>query len=305
MADKNNYIVFQAYGNNEILQECAFALLTLTRLHTKEELANIEICIYTDHPEFFESFKNCSLNLNYKKLDTVLISRWRGEINFLHRAKIEMLRDFAKDKRGQILYLDTDVCFINSVTDIFKNIAAGKLYMHIMEGLIHETDNVIFKKLSKFLKRNTPLKINGKAVHIADATTMWNAGVLGFNTDHIHLLDDVLLFTDTVYQQFHKHVVEQFAFSLYFQNAGEMMTAHTHISHYWNLKELLIILNSFFNYFKNSSWDELAYYSKLIQLPEPMQQKVNFLQNRTPLAKFMKKHWHPMEPRWELLIKYL
>ncbi len=305
MADANNYVVFQAYGNERILQECAFALLTLTRLHTKEELDTLQIWIYTDRPDFFKAFKNCDLNLNYKNLDAALINKWKGDIDFLHRIKIEMLLDFVKDKKGQILYLDTDVCFTNPVMDICKNIETGKLYMHIMEGPIHETDNVIFKKLSKFIKNKNPLNIEGKSVNISYDTTMWNAGVLGFHTDHAHLLKEILLFTDTTYKQFPKHVVEQFAFSLYFQNAGEMMTAHTQISHYWNLKELRIILNSFFKYFKDNNWDKLAYYSKLIQLPEPMQQKVNFLQNRTPLAKFMKKHWQPMEPRWDLLIQYL
>lgn len=300
-----SYIVFQAYGNEGILQECAFVLLTLSRQHTAEELKDTEVWIYTDQPEFFKAFGDCTLDLHFRQVDHTLLQQWRGAIDFVHRVKIEMLRDFTKDREGQILYLDTDVCFFSPVTELFRNIAEGKIYMHIMEGPVHETENVIFQKLSRFIKKNNPLKVGGEEVNIAPETTMWNAGVLGFHTRYKPLLEDILLFTDEVYVQFHKHVVEQFAFSYYFQNAAPMLTAHTRIYHYWNLKEIRFILASFFRYFKGKSWEEMAQYSRLVQLPEPMQQKVNFLQNRTPLAKFLKKHWQPQEPRWDLLVQQL
>ena len=302
---KNSYIVFQAYGNIGILQECAFALLTLSRQHTYEELKDLEIWIYTDKPEFFQSFKGCSLNLNYRGINPVLIQQWRGAINFVHRVKIEVLRDFVKDKEGQVLYLDTDVYIAQPISEVFNQVAEGNLYMHIMEGLIHETDNVVMQKLSRFIKKNKPISSNEKIIGIPEHTAMWNAGLLGFHTKFNYLLEEVLSFTDTVYPSFPKHVVEQFAFSLYFQQAMPMKTAHTRVFHYWNLKEIRFILNSFFKYFEDQNWDILAHYSRLIQLPDAMQQKVNFLQNRTALEKFMKKHWKPQEPRWDLLVQQL
>lgn len=279
--------------------------MTLTRQNSEEDLDKIDIWIYTDQPEFFEQFKDCPLRLHFKKINIAQIEKWKGKIDFVHRVKIEMLLDFSKDKQGQILYLDTDVYFAKPISEIFETIANKQLCMHLMEGLIHETDNVIFQKLSKFIKQNQPLQIEGRSLNIPDDTAMWNAGVLGFHTDYNYLLEDVLQFTDVVYPLFPKHVIEQFAFSFYFQNASPIKTAHTYIFHYWNLKEIRFIFDSFFNYFIKNSWNEKAHYSQLIQLPVPMQQKVNFLQNRTPLAKFMKKQWKPEEPRWELLVKQL
>jgi hypothetical protein len=301
----NSYIVFQAYGHEGILHECAFALLTLCRQHKREELKDLEVCIYTDNPGFFRSFKDCWLNPNFREIDQNLIRQWKGAIDFVHRVKIEILRDFTKDSTGQVLYLDTDVCFDRPVTEMFHNIAEGKLYMHLMEGLVHKGETVINAKVSAYVKKNAPLLVNGKQVNIPEEATMWNAGVLGFHTKHKHLLDEVLAFTDAIYQEFPKHIVEQFAFSSYFQQAAPLLSAHTYIFHYWNLKEIRFIFSSFFQYFKDSDWTELVRYSILIQLPVPMQEKVNFLQNRTPLAKFMKKQWQPSTPRWDLLIQQL
>jgi hypothetical protein len=301
----NSYIVFQAYGHRGILQECAFALLTLTRTHTREALKNLEICIYTDSPEFFNSFRDCPLNLTLKEINPERIRSWRGSIDFVHRMKIELLLDFVQHKTGQVLYLDTDVYFSGSVVEMFEKISEGQLYMHIMEGLIHESEHVMLQKLSRFLKKRGNLQWAGKTLEIPSRETMWNAGVLGFHTNHSPLLKEVLEFTDQVYPLFPKHIVEQFAFSHYFQHSAEIKTAHTQIYHYWNLKEIRTILASFFKYFEKNTWDELSDLSRLIQLPDPMQQKVNFLQNRTPLEKFMKKQWKPVEPRWDLLLQQL
>ena len=301
----NSFLVYQAYGDKGILQECVFSLLTLCRQHPKEILDTLEVWIYTDQPEFFRSFRDCSLQLRFRKLDHEQITAWKGTIDFVHRVKIEILREFTKEREGQVLYLDTDTYFTQPIDPILNRISKGELYMHIMEGLVHESDNVILGKLSKFIKKNNPLKVNGNQLNIAEDTAMWNAGVLGFHTRYRSLLDEVLIFTDEIYQQFHKHVVEQFAFSWYFQNAGALKTAHTNIFHYWNLKEIRLIFNSFFTYFEDSTWEDLVRYSVLVQLPEPMQQKVNFLQNRTPLEKFQKKHWKPQEPRWDLLVRQL
>jgi hypothetical protein len=301
----HSYIVLQAYGNEGIMQECVFALLTLCRQHTREELKGLQVWIYTDKPEFFRSFRDCWLDLRFREVDREQLRQWRGKIDFLHRVKIEVLRDFCSGHEGQVLYLDTDVCFTQPITTIFTDLAEGKLYMHIMEGLVHESGNVMIRKLSRFIKKNGPLIVDGNEISIPDQTSMWNAGVIGFHTRYSSLLEAVLKFTDAVYLQFHKHVVEQFAFSFYFQNAAPLKTAHTAISHYWNLKEIRFILASYFNYFQGRSWDDLVLYSRLIQLPEPMQQKVNFLQNRSTLNKFLKQQWQPEEPRWDLLMQQL
>jgi len=303
MIPKNSHIVLQAYGNKDILHECAFALLSLCRHHSREELAELIIAIYTDESEYFESLTH-GLDIQYKTINAARLKEWRGNIDFVHRVKIEILRDYVKQHQGQVLYLDTDIVFAANINGIFQNIAEDKLYMHIMEGFVHSSGNAILQKVSKFLKTN-PFDSFNNTLRVPDDVTMWNAGVLGFTTDHSHLLEDVLAFTDFVYPRFPKHVVEQFAFSLYFQNTSQIHTAHTHIHHYWNLKELRPVLRSFFEFFSENDWDSLVRYSQLIQLPDYLQQKTNFYSNRSTVDKLLKKKWLPNTPEWQLLVQQL
>jgi hypothetical protein len=300
----NSYIVLQAYGDEGIFNECAFALLSLCRQHTKEELQNVEIWIYTDKASFFKTFEGCWLNIRFREINASLIKKWKGSIDFVHRVKIEVLRHFTEANEGQVLYLDTDVYFSNSLSTIFSNISQGRLYMHVLEGQVHNSSNLVLRKLSRFIK-NKSFSVNGKQVTIPQEVTMWNAGVLGFHTRHKHLLDDILAFTDVVYAQFPKHVIEQFAFSLYFQQTSPLLSANKEIHHYWNTKELRSVLSSFFRFFIKKDWDELVVYSALIQPADLMQQKINFLKDRSITQKLRKKQWQPELPDWNLLAQQL
>ena len=275
----------------------------MCRHHSKEELAKFRIGIYTDQPQYFEALKH-GLNIEYKTINAERLKQWRGAIDFVHRVKIELLRDYVKDHQGNILYLDTDIVFAKSVQDIFQKIAEGKLYMHIMEDVVHNSENIVFKKLSKFLRNHSTESLK-EGLIIPQDVTMWNAGVLGFSAHYSYLLEEVLAFTDLVYPKFPKHVVEQFAFSLYFQNTAQIHTAHAHIYHYWNLKELRPVLNSFFQFFKEKSWSELVHYCQLIQLPDYLQQKANFYYNRSSVNKILKRKWQPEIPAWHLLVQQL
>jgi hypothetical protein len=297
------YIVFQAYGDEAILQECVFALLSFSKWHKKEDLDNVEIWIYTDKPEYFQQFKNCWLPLNYRVVGAALIKQWRGEIDFVHRVKIEVLLDFTKEYEGNILYLDSDIVFLQPISDVAHEIDRnwGDPYMHVSEGNVFKEANPIFKKLSQFLKNESPVRLlNGEALEIW-SDEMWNAGVLGFKTSYSSL-NEVLLFTDSVYPKFPKHIVEQFAFSLYFCRGHQIKTASPYILHYWNLKELRPVLASFLDRFKDANWDDLVKYSELIQVPVLMQEKISFLNNK---GLFGSRQWHASIPNWDLWLKQL
>jgi hypothetical protein len=299
MNQLSNYIVFQCYGNEGIFHECAYALLSLSRLYEPAELSNAEIWVYTDNPGWF-SFRDCPLPLHFREIDKATIKEWKGKIDFVHRVKIELLKDFTAQRKGNILYTDTDVVFTHRFDKMLADIGAGSLYMHTMEGKVSGEGNPVLRKLSKHLAKGAQRFVNGKPLH---ELAMWNAGVLGFNTKYDHLLDKVLAFTDNEYPRFSKHIVEQFAFSVYFQEAGEIKAASPYILHYWNLKEARVVLASFFKEFKNKRWEELVKYSQLLQMPVLMQEKVNFLQNRSITGKLLKKQWAPVKQDWEKLIK--
>lgn len=295
-----NYIVFQCYGYDRVFHECAYALLSVSRLYPSGLPGSTTICIYTDKPERFRELGS-SLPLEFRTMDRDIIAKWRGSINFVHRVKIEILLDFTAKHSGNILYADTDVVFTWPPEKMFEDISAGKLYMHIREGKVSDAGNPIFRKLNNYLS-SKQLMLNGSLLHEMD---MWNAGVLGFNTNQKTLLDDVLSFTDLHYPRFPKHVVEQFAFSAYLQSAADVKAAAPFIFHYWNLKEAGDVLASFFAHYHGRPWAELVRCSSLVQIPVLMQEKVVFLSNRSFTGTLAGKKWAPAIPDWQQAEKQL
>ncbi|MBE2289163.1 MAG: hypothetical protein IAE95_06380 [Chitinophagaceae bacterium] len=302
MEQQTNYIIFQCYGNEGVFYECAYALLSLSRLYGGGGPAGTEIWIYTDNPGWFNILRNPGIQLHFRQIDNDLITKWKGSIDFVHRVKIEVLREFSSHRQGNILYVDTDVVFTRPIEEMMRNINSGDLYMHVMEGIVSNKANPVMAKLDAHLRENTPMKVNGRALW---DLAMWNAGVLGFRSQHRPLLEDVLTFTDTEYPRFSKHIVEQFAFSVFFRQAGPIKTAAPFITHYWNLKEARIVLASFFNFFKTKAWEDLIACGHLVQMPVLMQEKVNFLQNRDITDKLLKKNWQPAEYDWKDLMSQL
>jgi hypothetical protein len=157
-----------------------------------------------------------------------------------------MLQDFVLNHEGNLLYTDTDTLFCSDISGIYKNIADGKLYMHQNEGRIGDENNAIMRKINRFFKSNGLAEsITIPSETIANLS-MYNAGVLGFNTDQEHLLSNSLVFTDSIYPRFPKHIVEQLAFSLYMQASGPVYEVKEEIFHYWNFKEFRTVLKVFF-----------------------------------------------------------
>lgn len=299
-----SYIVYQCYGSQEIFDECIFSLITLSNFHSREELENLEIWIYTDNPKRFEALKDCWLPIRYRSIDAQLLTQWRGAIDFVHRVKIEVLKDFTKERKGCVLYLDTDVTFLQSIIPVFEGIDAGKRYMHVMEGTIASERSVVIKKLKKYLSKKPEVGVAGKTLTVALETEMWNAGVLGFKIGTV-VLDDVLAFTDDLHQRYPKHIVEQFAFSYFFQQQQDVKTTGAYILHYWNFKSLRLLLASFLAHFNTATWDELIRYSQLVQIPAEMQIRTNYLEYRSHKDHLVNKKWAPQIPNWDNLLKQL
>ncbi len=296
------YIVTQCYGNEGVFLECAFALLSLSRLYKPAELEHLEIWIYTDKPEWFQAFKNCNLPLHYRQIDNDIIKKWRGIIDFVHRIKIEALLDFTKNRTGNILYADTDVMFTHRIDDVWTGIQEGNLYMHMMEGKVSSRSNPIFAKLDKYLRSPGAPTIDNRPLYDMN---MWNAGILGFHTSKRQLLEQALDFTDREYPKFPKHIIEQFAFSVYFQHAGAVHTALPFVLHYWDMKEVRAVFKSFLTHFNNSNWKELTRLSGMVQLYELASNRNKFLHSRSITEKLSKKQWSPPMYDWAGLLKQL
>jgi hypothetical protein len=239
---KKRNILFQAYGNTGVKNECRYALLQLSTL---PDIEQYNVVLYTDDPAFFKPVLALFVHSEQILLTAHSIQQWRGAINFVHRVKIEMLLHFYSSHTGAVLYFDTDTYCTAPIQALFEKIENNCLLMHEYEGNLGKKNSIVLKKWERFFNTHTVATTNG-AVKEPQKIAMWNAGVLGINDQHSYLLKEVLDLTDKIYPMFPKHTVEQFSFSYYFQQQGNLQGANHQVFHYWDLKEYRLLLQQYF-----------------------------------------------------------
>jgi len=293
----NNYLIYQAYGKNEIIDECLFSLLSLRYYVSDDFLQKLQILIYTDRPDAFGFAEKIEINNNiiFEPITQEKIAEWRGLIDFVHRVKVEILKDATQKYQGKFLYLDTDTYFLDNPEKVFELITSQNYLMHLPEGAIGSRKNLTFKKLNDFLKkRKYTLPIGEDQIQLPADLVMWNAGVLGFCSDKVELFEKVLIFTDNFYQLYHKHIAEQLAFSYYMQT--NLLATNDYVFHYWNFKEFRVILKQFFEIFADASCKEcLSVFLEI--LPEKLMKNKLEYEN----LPFLQKTWRKIQKnKWQM-----
>ncbi|MBD0403457.1 hypothetical protein [Flammeovirga sp. EKP202] len=241
-----NILIYQAYGIEDILNECIYSISTLTKFDVEIEC----IVIYTDNVSYLKEKLPPQFQYQFKELNDSLIKEWKGKHSFVHRVKIKLLQDYIinglsnESSTVNLLYLDTDTTFIQSPNTLFQKIENNILLMHDNEGVIDKVKgNLIFKRLAKFLRKR-----KGARVEVKPSQVMYNAGVLGFKNTDLPLLDQVLQLTDEIYDEYPQHISEQLSFSVIFSHQGErhLEIVKPEIFHYWNFKEFRGVMKEFF-----------------------------------------------------------
>lgn len=238
-----NYLIYQAYGAPDILNEALFSILSFLR---REETTDAQIIIYTDNPAHFRAVLGDLPTLHYEVIEPEQWREWRGAIDFVHRVKIKVLQHAATAYHGNFLYLDTDTVFQAPPQPIFAAIAAGERFMHVSEGSLGG-GNKLSKKVNRVVQQPAGrAALTQAGGPIAPTTTMYNAGALGFRSADAPLLAEVLHLTEALYRLYPKHVMEQLAFSAVWQRAGVVREAAPWVYHYWELKEIRPVLGALF-----------------------------------------------------------
>jgi hypothetical protein len=244
-------VVYQAYGRADIVRQNLFSIVSLFKKDAG--LANVhKILIYTDQADYFKDFLGYNPAIQYESMGPDRLEKWRGEIQFVHRVKVEMLRDAAKlFPEHNLFYMDGDTYFVTNPEKIFAQISHRQSFMHEAENIIELGKDPLSKKIAKFLKKNT-FQIDGQVVQIPLSTMMWNAGVLGFSPAFFGYLDKVLEFTDQSYSKYQKHIMEQLAFSYFLSQKTTIQSAREDVHHYWRQKdEFNTLIENFLQKTKN------------------------------------------------------
>ncbi|WP_028982013.1 hypothetical protein [Sporocytophaga myxococcoides] len=286
----NHCIVYQAYGHKSVLNELIYSIYTLIRQYDGQQ-PPYRIIIYTDNIQYLKEF--LPEYTEYKEINRPLIDKWSGPNKFVHRVKIEMLKDvFMYNQCSSLLYADTDTTFLSKSDELFAQIDSGNFVMHRKEGLIDSGSNIIFKKLKRILndqnlQSKTPLP---------SKTDMYNAGVLGIPFSLKHVVDEVLEQTDILYDHARNHCMEQLSFSykLNQHSKEKIIEAESDIFHYWNFKEFRAVLDNFFTYYSGKPYQFILtkidiINPKMLIKPKMHYESLSFFPKT--IQKLKKKRW--------------
>lgn len=227
-------LVYQAYGIADVMRQTVFSIVTL--FNQLKESNALRVVVYTDKPEFFHDFFKGEPRIHFEGVSMEQIKKWRGAIDFVHRVKIEVLKDASKKFSGPLFYADGDTYFLESPVALFAQVNDQTSLMHIPESALNTGKDPISKKMNRFVKKNV-FKVDSKEVKIEPSTVMWNAGVIGVSDSNKRLFDQIIQLTDEMHSRYPKHVNEQLAVSFVLQKNTQVLAANQVIYHYWNQKD--------------------------------------------------------------------
>lgn len=241
------HIIYQGYGGAAFRDQACFSALTC-RHFLRGVARDIRIVIYTDRPEEFPAGE-----WRFETLDAKRVAAWRGRYGFVHRLKIELIRDAAQRFGTSLLYLDGDTYWTASPGRCAEHIEAGDCVMHLSEGRLSPRNAPY---LHQFLLQE---QAAGRGTIVPDVE-VWNAGVIGLPAQHLGLLDEVLALTDNLFRRcYQREWLEQLAFSHVLQQHARVVGAQNEIAHYWNRNsETPPALRQFFESNAGIGLDELA-----------------------------------------------
>lgn len=231
-------LVYQAYGREDILRQTIFSMISL--LHVLKNDSPIQIWVYTDNRKLFEAYFKTVIGgraprVRIEEIHAEQIQKWRGAIDFVHRVKIEILKDAAHKFTGSLYYVDGDTYFRKDPTELFSQVGDSASLMHIAENALDKGRDPLSKKIAKFVKKNV-FQLNGQSVQISPSAVMYNAGAIGISQNNKKLLEQVIQLTDQMYALYPKHIMEQLAVSFVLNLHSKIIEADKIIGHYWNQK---------------------------------------------------------------------
>lgn len=250
-----NYLIYFVYGGTDYNNEALYSLLSYYKYNAG---TTVQVVIYTDNAAFFKKYLPDSVV--YIDLTTQQLTEWKGAVNFNHRIKIKVLQDACSRFTGNILYSDTDTFYTKNIQPLFDVIDNGGILFHKSEDTLKENPGGIARKMRKFLKEHDTFNLPSQPARITidENLAVWNAGSIGFKTDHCDILQSVLELTDEFYSCYHLFVMEQVAFNYFFQKISLPQSTENYVGHYWYFKEFREVMKVFFTHHDAKPFDTLV-----------------------------------------------
>lgn len=220
-------ILYLVFGNEQLYHSQAY--FSICSFLSQIE-ASDRILVMTDAPNFYVRFGD---KVQIIAIDQALIEAWKGEYNFVFRAKIKAIEYVCQlYPHEPIMYLDSDTFLFNDLK--LLNESTKNPLMHTREGLLSGLKSKTIRKLWHTIKGR-----EFEGIQITAKHAMWNAGVVGIPAEQgLKITNLVLQICDKILaEKVGKWVVEQFSFSIVMSENGNLQAAEPFIGHYWSNKE--------------------------------------------------------------------
>jgi hypothetical protein len=253
-----NHLVLFALGKQEFYRQALF--LIVSTIAFKKD--SIQFHVYSDKtdwiPEALSPALNCIL------LSEQQIKILKGETDFIHRAKILLIKDVCSKVSGNVLYIDSDCYLQRNLDKLYRQISEGKFIMHMHHFVLRNCQD---KSINQVVKAAID---NGLIMEKETAYSMWNAGVIGGKASTLlSVCNEALCITDSLLKYASHHTVEQFAFSVCLQRREAILPAQRAVHHYWDSSE-----KKFMDSYLKLNSDKLAQTSN--KLYSSMSRKIYF-----------------------------
>ena len=234
MKQKETIILFHAYGSISIHQQVIFSILTL-HYHLKGDYDGIKIVVYTDRTIYYKELLG-RLPISLEILTDKIINTYKGKNKFIHRVKIEIIKNCLEKYNKNLFYLDSDTYFTRCPKDLLSKIVESTSVMNSNDYDLNNADELYENEdwlLIRRAIRDFEYTIEGSKIKIPLTTRMWNAGVIGISYENIDILDSILDLTDQIYFNRQVFTAEQFSFSYFLQTKTRLIDSDDVIFHYW------------------------------------------------------------------------
>jgi hypothetical protein len=258
MTDASCSLIYLAYGSADLHAEAVYSLLSYYKVARQP----VRVLIYTDAALAFEQVLGTQPNVCYPTVSQAEWQDWRGSSNKVYLLKIGVLSHAARHYPGNLLFVDTDTIWQADPAPLFTQLSQGQAIMHVSEGLLI-SGNVLSRKVYQHLKGRV-FTVESRHYAVSNTTVLYNSGVIGLTSAMAVHLPEVVALADQLYAAYNKHMMEQLAFSLWFENDRSVVEAAPYVVHYWNLKAARPRLSQLFTSYANQSLE--TFYQKATSL---------------------------------------
>ena len=288
MTDAPCYLIYLAYGAEALHAEALYSLLSYYEVARPAAT----VLIYTDAAASFRQVLGDKPGILYPSVSPGEWQNWRGSSNKVYLLKIGVLSHAAQHYPGNLLFVDTDTIWQADPAPLFAHVAQGRFVMHVSEGEL-ASGNTLSRKVYQHLKGQV-FHVGARHYALDKHTVLYNSGVIGLASASAERLPEVAALADQLYAAYNKHIMEQLAFSLWFEEDSTVVEAAPYVLHYWNLKAARPLLTQLFNSQATRSLTAFHQQATALNLASLHEAELTYRQLpswRRTLLKLLGRHW--------------